>query len=314
MYRRCVSWCDCGDVGLRIGPRRSGALKHQLSVVGGEGGGRYTGRYFVHANINQYIPYMIRKRKKLLLFSRPNVNLHSPSSCFPVPVDPFLVQTPRTISTLPKELLAEEKTAANAKLPFQIASATEKLKSDTTAAPERSLAYDHTIAGGVVVAGATLSDDEKYHGRMENSESAVAEKRNHTRIQDSESTAAVKTVDDSDGDDGDYKERLSPLWLNPTGERAVEPWKTLMGISWPAGIQTEFGTVFCHRWKDRDDDSLAGVRGFGKESAVHRAWGTTMAAKAILTSGRGASGSPDPAPGSLLGTIIRLIAGVTINA
>lgn len=218
----------------------------------------------------------------------------------------IVIQTPRTTSTSPKELLELEHT--DAKPSSQIATAAEEWHSDTTAAPKHSVAFDQTIAAGVAIAEVAPSDDEKNHDRIQGSESTVVEKGNHVRIQDSESEAVAENVDNND-DDNDCKQDLPSTWLNPTGEPAVQPWKTLMGIPWPAGIQAEVGTVFCHRWKSHGNDSLAGWGRFGEESRVHRAWGTTAAAKAIMRPGRGASGL-DPAPGSLLGTILRLVAGV----
>lgn len=99
-----------------------------------------------------------------------------------------------------------------------------------------------------------------------------------------------------------------PPWLSPTGARAVQPWKALMRVPWPAGIQPEFRTVFCHRWGYRCG---SGFDGLAVESACGKADGAQLAVDRVGTPvGQGVPATPGPAaPGSLLKTITKIISG-----
>lgn len=100
----------------------------------------------------------------------------------------------------------------------------------------------------------------------------------------------------------------SPPWLSPTGARAVHPWKALMRVPWPAGIQPEFRTVFCHRWGYRCGscfDGLAVDSGCGEGEEAQLAVDPVG-----IPVGRGVPATRGPdAPGSLLETITRIIPG-----
>lgn len=103
-----------------------------------------------------------------------------------------------------------------------------------------------------------------------------------------------------------------PSWLEPAGQRAIAPWKVLMGIPWPAGVQPDFGVVFCHKWKNSYTDDMADDGRFS-ERKHERTQTAAMSAVAEATSKLPVGGGcvPDVAPMELLGTVIRLIAGET---
>lgn len=110
-----------------------------------------------------------------------------------------------------------------------------------------------------------------------------------------------------------------PPWLTPGCARSTKPWRTLLGVPWPAGISPDFSTVFSHQWAENTEKSALWRTGGGglvnsPTMATAVAAAATVQPQAVasipwsveMSSGRS---SPAPKPGALLRTILRLVAG-----
>lgn len=108
----------------------------------------------------------------------------------------------------------------------------------------------------------------------------------------------------------DQTQLATPPWLTPGCARSIKPWRTLLGMPWPAGTLPDFSTVFSHQWTANDNGTAVwGGGGGGAGTSTVAAATATLATSVPWSVESSSVRSPVSKPGTLLRTILRLVAG-----
>lgn len=137
---------------------------------------------------------------------------------------------------------------------------------------------------------------------------------------DGPSQSALETVDESRpfGDRrstnavGTNGGEHGPPWLTPEcSPSVIGAWSTLLQRPWPVGILPGFGTVFCHEWITQEEIGANKSRSININNvpSVFAAT-TTQLTMRPQDERHSHTTAISPRPGRLLGTILRLVAGI----
>lgn len=100
-----------------------------------------------------------------------------------------------------------------------------------------------------------------------------------------------------------------PPWLIPEcSPSVIGAWSTLLQRPWPVGILPGFGTVFCHEWMTQEESGAKKSRSINNVPSVFAA--TTTQVTMRPEDERQHTTTRSPRPGGLLGTVLRLVAGI----
>lgn len=174
-------------------------------------------------------------------------------------------------------------------------------------------APSHSIGGEGSPTGVSLSRRSKPYEIGEKGEASPSPYRKPNEIDDKGDAPFLGGHKEEHRRGKDQPQLATPPWLTPGCARSTKPWRTLLGVPWPAGILPDFSTVFSHKWADTENGTAVwggGGGGAGTSTAAIATAAATAAAGSMpwsveLSSGR----SPVPKPGTLLRTILRLVAG-----